>query len=108
MSVFLPFRVVCRALPAHRTFDMTQQSSDSAESDRGSMSVPDDALPEDLQPSEDNPLAEPAGDDVPDDALVKGAGHDDSGAGSEDASAGGGDDSDTSSDGASSGAQRTD
>src|SRR5690348_12400421 len=32
-------------------------------------SVPDEQLPEDLQPSDDNPLAQPAGDDVPDDVL---------------------------------------
>jgi hypothetical protein len=40
----------------------------------GSMSVSDDELPEDLQPREDNPLAEPAGDDVPDDVLKETAG----------------------------------
>jgi hypothetical protein len=38
------------------------------------MSVGDDELPEDLQPREDNPLAQPAGDDVPDDILKETAG----------------------------------
>lgn len=38
------------------------------------MSVPDEDLPEDLQPSEDNPLAQPAGDDVPDDLLKETSG----------------------------------
>ena len=38
-------------------------------SDDGPLTVPDEALPEDLRPSDDNPLAEPAGDDVPDDLL---------------------------------------
>ncbi len=40
----------------------------------GPMSVPDEELPEDLRPSEDNPLAEPADDDVPDDLLKETAG----------------------------------
>ena len=47
------------------------------------MSVPDDRLPDDLRPGEDNPLAEPAGDDVPDDVLKEthedGRGRDSSG-----------------------------
>jgi hypothetical protein len=51
---------------------VTDQSSerepDSTEQD-GPTSVPDDQLPEDLRPGDDNPLAEPAGDDVPDDVL---------------------------------------
>lgn len=33
------------------------------------MSVSDDELPEDLQPNEDNPLAQPADEDVPDDVV---------------------------------------
>jgi hypothetical protein len=33
------------------------------ESDYTTVSVPDEELPEDLQPGEDNPLAEPADDD---------------------------------------------
>ena len=37
--------------------------------DNGPLSVPDEQLPEDLRPSEDNPLAQPAGDDVPDDVV---------------------------------------
>jgi hypothetical protein len=41
----------------------------SEQSDDGTMSVPDEELPDDVRPSEDNPLAQPAGDDVPDDIL---------------------------------------
>jgi hypothetical protein len=40
----------------------------------GPLSVSDEELPEDLQPNEDNPLAQPAGDDVPDDVLKETAG----------------------------------
>ena len=43
------------------------QSDD--QSDNGPLSVPDEELPEDLRPSDDNPLAQPAGDDVPDDVV---------------------------------------
>jgi hypothetical protein len=42
--------------------------------DDGPMSVPDKDLPEDLQPAEDNPLAQPAGDEVPDDVITDGGG----------------------------------
>ncbi|MBO0847750.1 MAG: hypothetical protein J2P22_20305 [Nocardioides sp.] len=45
----------------------------------GPMSVPDEDLPEDLQPTEDNPLAQPADDDVPDDVVLDGDGVDTSG-----------------------------
>lgn len=45
----------------------------------GPMSVPDEDLPEDLQPTEDNPLAQPADDDVPDDVVLDGDGGDTSG-----------------------------
>jgi hypothetical protein len=67
---------------------MSQNSSgdDRTEQD-GPMSVTDDELPEDLQPSEENPLAQPAGDDVPDDVLKDTSGG--SGGGSEDADQGG-------------------
>jgi hypothetical protein len=41
----------------------------SEQSDDGRMSVPDQELPDDVRPSEDNPLAQPAGEDVPDDIL---------------------------------------
>jgi hypothetical protein len=58
------------------------QSSDQDDT----LDVGDDQLPEDLRPSEDNPLAQPADDDVPDDLLTQGGGHADSGEGSEDAS----------------------
>jgi hypothetical protein len=49
-------------------------------------SVPDEALPTDLQPAEDNPLAQPADGDVPDDIPTQGVGHGDSGGSPEDAS----------------------
>ena len=52
---------------------MSNQSGESEASDAG-MSVGDDELPEDLRPGEDNPLAEPAGDDVPDDILKETSG----------------------------------
>jgi hypothetical protein len=45
---------------------MSEQSSESSGPSRD---VTDEELPEDLRPAEDNPLAEPAGDDVPDDIL---------------------------------------
>lgn len=47
---------------------MSEQGDDRPD-DEGPLSVPDEALPEDLRPGEDNPLAEPSGDDVPDDLL---------------------------------------
>ena len=37
--------------------------------------ISDDQLPEDLQPSEENPLAEPLDDDVETDDLDMGGGH---------------------------------
>ena len=52
---------------------MSEQSSDRTEHE-GPLSVPDDELPEDLQPSEENPLAQPADDDVPEDVLKDSAG----------------------------------
>ena len=56
---------------------MTQEPREHADDDRTEsgprMDVPDEQLPEDLQPSEDNPLALPADDDVPDDILTQGA-----------------------------------
>jgi hypothetical protein len=74
---------------------VTEQSSeDAGEEQDGPLSISDDELPEDLQPSEDNPLAQPAGDDVPDDVLKDTSGR--SGGGSEDASQGGGDAADAS------------
>jgi hypothetical protein len=45
---------------------MSEQSSESSEHPRD---VTDEELPDDVRPSEDNPLAEPAGEDVPDDIL---------------------------------------
>ncbi|HEX4687760.1 MAG TPA: hypothetical protein VH228_13335 [Nocardioides sp.] len=70
---------------------MSEQSPDrgeQAEQD-GPLTVSDDELPDDVKPSEDNPLAQPAGDDVPDDVLKDTAGG--SGGDSEDAAEGGGD-----------------
>ncbi len=69
---------------------MSEHSSedDRAEQD-GPMSVTDEELPGDLQPSEDNPLAQPADDDVPADVLKDTAGG--SVGGSEDADEGGDD-----------------
>ena len=67
------------------------------------MSIPDDQLPEDLQPTEDNPLAQPADEDVPDDLVTQGFGPAGAGDTSEDASeSGNGDVSDASSSAASS------
>ena len=68
----------------------------------GPLTVRDDQLPEDVQPSGDNPLAQPAGDDVPDDLPQQEAAHHRSGGDSEDAGTGGDDASGTSSDTASS------
>src|SRR6202012_2260659 len=47
-------------------------SADAGGADTGDglASVPDEELPEDLRPSADNPLAEPADDDVPDDVIT--------------------------------------
>jgi hypothetical protein len=74
-----------------------------ADGDRdGALSVPDERLPEDLQPSDDNPLAQPADDDVPDDAVIEGVGHPGSGGSSGGASEGDDDDSGPSSQEASS------
>ena len=68
----------------------------------GPLTVRDDQLPDDLQPSEDNPLARPADDDVPDDLLQQEAAHARSGRDSEDAATGDDDASGTSSSTASS------
>jgi hypothetical protein len=85
---------------------VSQESSEQPERspDEGvTVGVPDDQLPEDLQPREDNPLAQPVDDDVPDDVVSQGFGPAGSGGTSEDASeSGNGDASDTSSSGASS------
>jgi hypothetical protein len=62
-----------------------------SEQQEGQQSVPDEKLPEDLQPREDNPLAQPADDDVPDDILKDTSGG--SSEDSEDDTQGGGGDS---------------
>lgn len=87
---------------------MSEQSSEreGEAEEAGPLSVSDDELPEDLRPGEDNPLAEPAGDDVPDDVLTEGSGTDRSDGDSGGASEGEGDaSSDAPSDEASSGAE---
>jgi hypothetical protein len=61
----------------------------------GALNVPDDRLPEDLRPDDDNPLAQPADDDVPEDVLIEG--HTGSGGDSGGASEGEGGDSGASS-----------
>ncbi len=80
---------------------MSHESSEQQETspdEGGVVSIPDDQLPEDLQPTEDNPLAQPADDDVPDDLVTEGFGPAGSGGSSADASDSGNDDvSDTSS-----------
>jgi hypothetical protein len=80
---------------------VSQEPSEQQESspdEGGVVSIPDDQLPEDLQPTEDNPLARPADDDVPDDLVAEGFGPAASGGTSEDATEPGDDDaSDTSS-----------
>jgi hypothetical protein len=75
---------------------MSEQGSEQHDdrSDDGPLNVPDEDLPEDLQPTEENPLARPAGDDVPEDVLKDTAGH--SSRGSEDAEKGGDDDASSS------------
>ena len=84
---------------------MRQEPSDTeggSSDEDGPLTVRDDQLPDDLQPSEDNPLAQPAEDDVPDDLLLQEAAHAGSGAVSEDAGTGVDDASDSSSSTASS------
>ncbi len=85
---------------------MSQESTESHEdatsddaSDSGPLTIGDDQLPEDLRPSEDNPLAQPVDDDAPDDLLVQDSERAGSGGGSEDVVESGEDDdaSDTSS-----------
>jgi hypothetical protein len=82
-----------------RTSFVSEQSSER-EGQEGPLSVPDDDLPEDLRPSEENPLAQPAGDDVPEDVLKDTAGG--SGGDSEDDAEPGGDDAPDASSGAAS------
>jgi hypothetical protein len=77
------------------------QNHDQSSDDDGPMTVRDDQLPGDLQPSEDNPLARPADDDAPDDLLKQEAARANSGRGSEDAATGDDDASGTSSSAAS-------
>jgi hypothetical protein len=67
----------------HDATDATDASAD------GASSVSDEDLPADLQPAEDNPLAQPAGNDVPDDILTQNVGHGGSGGSPGDGSASG-------------------
>jgi hypothetical protein len=78
---------------------VSRQSSEQEESPEqgGTVSVPDDQLPDDLQPTDDNPLAQPADDDVANDAVIEGFGPAGSDGGSEGASRSNDDESDTSS-----------
>jgi hypothetical protein len=87
---------------------MSEQSSEGGQTGErdGSLSVSDDELPEDLRPEEDNPLAQPADDDVPDDILMDTAGGSDGDSG--DAAQGGGDAPDASAGEASSEAESED
>ncbi len=82
-----------------------RETQDPSPEDDGPLTVRDDQLPDDLQPGEDNPLAQTAGDDVPDDLLQQEAEHAGSDGDSEDAASGGDDASGTSSGTASSGSQ---
>jgi hypothetical protein len=82
----------------HDGVSQEPSTSNEGSSEGDGLDISDDRLPEDLQPTEDNPLAQPADDDVPDDLLTQGGGHTDSGGNSEDAPDRGADDaSDTSS-----------
>jgi hypothetical protein len=87
---------------------VSQESSDQRETSTehgDGLGIADDQLPEDLQPTDENPLAQPADDDVPENILTEDTGNKDSGSGgdSEDApDRGVGGASDTSSQGTSS------
>ena len=74
----------------------SETGTDSSQED-GLLTVRDDQLPEDVRPSEDNPLAEPAGDEVPGDLLEQDVAHAGSGENSEGARSGDDDASGTSS-----------
>jgi hypothetical protein len=66
---------------------VSQESSEQGEAstEQGDdLGIADDQLPEDLQPTEDNPLARSADDEVPDDILTEGVANPDSGGDSED------------------------
>jgi hypothetical protein len=64
--------------------ESSEQNAQPSEHD-GTMGVDDHQLPEDLRPSDENPLAKPVDDDVPDDLLTQDGGSESSGEGSEDA-----------------------
>ena len=59
-------------------------SESETEGAPGQHGIPDEDLPEDLRPSEDNPLAQPADDDVPDDVLTEDVDPDAGGSGDDD------------------------
>jgi hypothetical protein len=87
--------VVTRASPATYNVGVSQDSSeqqDRSPDEGGTVSIPDEDLPEDLQPTEDNPLAQEADDDVPEDLVAEGFGPAGSGGTSGDASSSGDDD----------------
>jgi len=87
--------------------ERSETQAPSSEED-GPLTVRDDQLPDDLQPGQDYPRAQPAGDDVPDDLLLQAAAHGGSGGDSEDVASGADDASGTSSDTASSESQGDD
>jgi hypothetical protein len=88
--------------------DERRETQEPPSEEEGPLTVRDDELPDDLQPGDDNPLAQPAGDDVPDDLLQQEAAHVGSGGDSEDAASGADDASGTSSGTASSESQSSD
>jgi hypothetical protein len=69
--------VVTRASAGAYNVGVSKESpeqQDPSSDEGGTVSIPDDRLPEDVQPTEDNPLAETADDDVPDDIVSEGFG----------------------------------
>jgi hypothetical protein len=72
--------------------ESSETTGSGTSSDGPDLDISDDQLPEDLQPGDDNPLASPAEEDVPDDLLAEDGGHDHSGESSADGSSPSGDD----------------
>jgi hypothetical protein len=71
--------------------ESSETNGSDTSGDGPDLGISDDQLPEDLQPGDDNPLASPADEDVPDDLLAEDGGHDHSGGSSEGASSPSGD-----------------
>ncbi len=57
----------------HVSQESSEQNAQPSAED-GRIGIGDDRLPEDLRPGDDNPLAQPVDDDVPDDLLTQDAG----------------------------------